>query len=97
MIEKTSLILAGVLCLFIGACSNSDSSVNIPACHAEYSKNGGRDALRKLIEEYKLTITLVKEKDDVFLLTAIKHDVDFVEIEGWVCRAQKKYGRPKDK
>lgn len=68
----------------------------VPACLKEYSQKGNSKGLDELLEEYLRTLELVSKKEDVFLLSHVKNlKGDFIEMEEWVCDAQKKYGRPK--
>lgn len=74
-----------------------DPSDSFPACRGEYSKKGDSEAAEKLLNEFQDMVTLVSKKDDVFLISEIKTTRgSLIKREEWVCKVQKKYGKPED-
>ena len=97
----TSAWLRQVRCLallvLLLAGSVSSCGEGSRACRGEYTARGDKEAVRELVAEFRQTIRVVKEHDNVVLLSEasrIAKDRDFRAMEDWVCRAQKMYGKP---
>lgn len=74
-----------------------DNESSIPACLAAYSKKGNKEALDQLVREFRTMVTVASGKQDIFLLSEaqiFEKSEDLLQMEEWVCKAQKKYGRP---
>jgi hypothetical protein len=73
------------------------SDGTIPACRGSYTERVDAKAISELMNEFRVTIALVREeKNDILMseIMGLKKSRNLRGIEEWVCRAQKTYGKP---
>jgi len=86
--SRISVVLAAALLL--SACGN-------PACNHSYSSRGDRESIRELVQDFQKTLRVVQREKNLILLSRAREIIrsrDYLEMEEWVCTAQKQYGRP---